>query len=119
MPIVKSVQDAYLKYTAKTAPDRAGARYDAAKNVALPRYLGGVNPFTVVREIVRNVLGRFGIPPAKSGAYYAFGFEITKASLAHRDQALKKVVAGLEAKYVTLGLDPTVLKEIEKTIGVA
>ncbi len=119
MPIVKTLADAYQKYTAKTAPDRVGARYDVAKTIALPRYIENVNIFVVVRETIRDVLADAGVPPAKQGAYYAFGAELAKKALSHTGAALKKVADGLKAKYVALGLDPAILDKIVKIVGVS
>ena len=117
--IVKTVTDAYTKFSKKTAADRVGTRYDAAKSIALDRYLDNVNPFVVVRETVREILESAGVPPAQHGSYYAFAFQLVSKALKHTGDSLKKSATGLKAKFTTLGLDPAILDKISAVIGIS
>jgi len=117
--IVKTVTDAYTKFSKKTAADRVGTRYGAVKNIAVDRYLDNVNPFVIVREIVREILESEGVPPAQHGSYYAFAFQLVSKALKHSGESLKRSATGLKAKFTTLGLDPAILSKIAAVLGLS
>jgi len=112
MPIVKTLSDRVEKFRLKTPADQTGARYGAVKDIAVGRYVEGAGIITAVRERVREILEREGVPSGFHGVYYAFGFKLTKAALSHSGATLQAIVAGLKEWFVAKGADPAILDKI-------
>ncbi len=112
MPLVKTLSDRIQKFSAKTAPDRVGARYGAVKDLAVNRYIDNMADFTAVRERARGILESEGVPAGFHGVYYAFIFKLMKAAQSHSGATLRKVVEGLKQVYTAKGADPAVLDKL-------
>lgn len=116
MPIVKTLSDRVQKFQAKTAPDRVGARYGAVKSIAGNRYIEGAGLITAVREKIRDILERNGVPAAVHGVYYAFGFKLASKALSHYGPELDAIAEGLKAWFTAKGCDPAILDQIAALI---
>jgi hypothetical protein len=114
MPIVPTLSDRVTKFSAKTAPDRVGTRYEASKTIAISRYADAVSPRSAVQEAVRNILETNGVPAGFHGVYYAFAFQVLSKAFSHSGASLVKVVNGLKAKFTAFGADPAILDQITK-----
>ncbi len=114
MPVVTSLSDRVTKFSAKTAPDRVGTRYDASKTIAINRYADAVSLRAAVQEAVKNILSSKGVPAGFHGVYFAFAFQVLGKSFSHSGDTLSKVVAGLKAKFTAFGADPAILDQIAK-----
>jgi len=112
VPIVKTLADRVEKFRAKTPPDQTGARYGAVKELARGRFIEGAGVIAAVRERVRDILEREGVPAALHGVYYAFAFRLASKALSHSGAALDAVAAGLKAWFTAKGADPAVLDKI-------
>jgi len=116
MPLVKGLKERFEKYTAKTPPDITGARYGAAKPLAVKRQLAGAGPIAEIVELTRNILESKGVPAGQHGVYYAFVEKVRKAAFSHSGATLSSYVAGLKAAFVQKGADPAVLDVLSKLI---
>ena len=112
MPIVKTLADRTEKFRAKTAPDRVGGRYGAVKEIAGKRYIEGAGVITAVRERVRDILEREGVPAGQHGVYFAFAFKLASKALSHAGPTLEKIATGLKQWYIAKGCDPAILDKI-------
>jgi len=117
MPIVKTLQDRFEKFTAKTPPDVTGSRYAASKDIAIPRYLEGSATMAAIVELVRNILTSEGVPPAQHGVYYAFAQKARKAAFSHSGKSLSMFIDGLKAEFTAKGCDPAILDKIATLIA--
>mgnify|MGYP000424439403 CR=1 FL=1 len=116
MPIVKTLSDRVEKFKAKTPADQTGTRYGAVKDLATGRFLEGAGIITAVRERVRDILEREGIPATDHGVYYAFAFKCTSKALSHHGAELNSIVEGLKAWFTAKGADPAILDKIANLI---
>jgi len=116
MPIVKTLSDRVEKFKAKTPPDQTGTRYGAVKDLASGRFLEGAGIITAVRERVRDILEREGIPATDHGVYYAFAFKATSKALSHSGAELDSIIEGLKAWFTAKGADPSILDKIANLI---
>ena len=116
MPIVKTLSDRVQKFQAKTAPDRVGTRYGAVKELAGRRFIEGAGVIAAVRERVRDILEREGVPAAVHGVYYAFAFKLASKALSHYGPELEAIAAGLKAWFTAKGADPAILDKIANLI---
>jgi len=116
MPIVKTLADRVEKFKAKTPPDQTGTRYGAVKELASGRFIEGAGVIAAVRERVRDILEREGIPASDHGVYYAFAFKCASKALSHSGVELAAVVEGIKAWFVAKGADPAVLDKIANLI---
>jgi len=116
MPIVKTLADRVEKFRLKTPPDQTGTRYGAVKDLAVGRFIEGAGVIAAVRERVRDILEREGVPATDHGVYYAFAFVATSKALSHSGAELDAIIAGLKAKYTAKGADPAILDKIANLI---
>ncbi|RLG76830.1 MAG: hypothetical protein DRO14_03220 [Thermoprotei archaeon] len=116
MPIVKTLSDRVEKFKAKTPADQTGTRYGAVKELASGRYIEGAGIITAVRERVRDILEREGIPASDHGVYYAFAFKAVSKALSHSDTELETIIEGLKAWFTAKGADPAMLDKIANLI---
>jgi len=117
MPIVKGLGERVAKFTAKTAPDRVGTRYDAVKSIAIKRFTEFGSGVAEFRELVRNAIESAGVPAGKQGVYYAFALKARKAVFSHTGDTLMAYINGLIADFTTgKGADPRVLRKIAAMI---
>ncbi|RLG59002.1 hypothetical protein DRN86_04910 [Candidatus Geothermarchaeota archaeon] len=116
MPIVKTLSDRVQKYIAKTPADQTGTRYGAVKTLAVNRFIEGAGIMAAVRERVRDILEREGVPAADHGVYYAFAFKLASKALSHAGPELDAIAAGLKSWFVAKGADPAILDKIASLI---
>jgi len=116
MPITKTLQDRFEKFSAKTPPDVTGARYAASKEIALPRFLEGSSAMAVIVELTRNILETAGVPAGHQGVYFGFAQRARKLAWSHSGDTLAKFIEGLKAEYVAKGCDPAILDKIAALI---
>ncbi|RLE65536.1 MAG: hypothetical protein DRJ38_03560 [Thermoprotei archaeon] len=116
MPLVKTLSDRVQKFTAKTPADVTGTRYGAVKDLAVNRYIEGAGIFYAVRERVRDILEREGVPATVHGIYYAFALQLTRYALSHYGPELEKIAEGLKLRFVGKGADPAILDKIANLI---
>ncbi len=117
MPLVKDLRERVDKYIAKTPADQTGARYGAAKPIAVARFTEGAAAIFEFRELVRNVLESKGVPSGQQGAYYGFAHIIRKLAWSHTGPTLEAHVNGVIQDFATgKGCDPTILKTIASMI---
>lgn len=116
MPLTKGLKERFEKYTAKTPPDVTGARYAAAKTLAVKRQLAGAGPIAEIIELTRNILESKGVPAGQQGVYFAFVEKVRKAAFSHSGTTLSNFVAGLKALFAQKGCDPAVLDVLSKLI---
>jgi len=112
MPVVKTWLIDYAKFSAKTAPDRVGTRYEASKSIATSRYSDAVANIVTVRELARNVLSDAGVPAGQWALYLSFVQYITKFAYSFVDETLKKRIAGAKARCTAMGADPAILDKL-------
>jgi RecJ-like exonuclease len=112
MPIVKSAGDMAQMFSAKTAPDRVASRYDAAKDIAITKYINYATPFRMLVERVREVLTDLGVPQGRWGVHIAFAEVLLRLARATKGRLPDAVVAGVKSEYVAKGADPAVLDKI-------
>jgi len=117
MPLVRTLGDRVEKFRAKTAPDRVGGRYEAAKELARVRFTENVSTTREIVERARNILESLGVPVGIHGIYYAFVLRLASMAQAHSGAALQKVVDGLKAWFVAKGADPAVLDKLAKLVA--
>jgi hypothetical protein len=116
MPIVRTVADMVNMFSAKTAPDRVGARYEASKEIALRRYTNNAMPYRTLVEKIKDLLSKLNVPPGKWGVHIAFGEILQKISITTRGAVPAAIVEGLKTAYVAKGADPSTLDQIVKLV---
>lgn len=116
MPSVKSLAERYEKFKAKTAPDRVGTRFEAAKPVALGRFIDGAAPVVSVRELVRDLLSSLGVPAGDWSLYISFAQYVAARVGGYGDRTLARRILGAKANWVARGADPAVLDKLVSMI---
>lgn len=117
MPYVKSFDQRYEKYKAKTAPDRVGTRYEAVKDLAVSRYREGIIPIVSVRELARNVLDSNGVPAAQWGMYLAFATKLASLKQKYSGSTFAARANGLAQNFVVRGADPEIISALASLVG--
>lgn len=112
MPSVKSIDERYEKFKAKTAPDRVGTRFDAVKSIALERYIHGSAAVVSIREQVRNLLSSLGVPAGDWALYMSFANYIAGKVDKYFDKTMAARLLGAKANWTIRGADPSVLNKI-------
>lgn len=112
MGVVKDMATRYEKFTAKTAPDRVGSRYGAAKPIATSRFLEGITRIKPLVDTVKSLLDRLGVPAGHYGMYISFAEYIAKRAQSYSDKTLDNRILGAKANWVARGADPTILDAI-------
>ncbi len=112
MPITKTLSDRFEKYVAKTPADVTGARFAAAKPVALTRFIEGSSVIAAIVDATKKILAAEGVPAGAYGVYISFAEKAAKAAFSHEGATLKNFVAGIKAEFAAKGADPAVLDKI-------
>jgi hypothetical protein len=112
MPIVKSAGDMAQMFSAKTTPERVAARYEAAKNIAITKYINYAMPFRAVVERVRELLIALGVPQGLWGVHIAFALVLLRLARATKGRLPDHIIAGVKSEYVAKGADPAILDKI-------
>jgi hypothetical protein len=106
-----------MKYQLKYDPDNVRVALAAVREtVMIPRYQAAVSAITSDREIVRDILAQFNVPPGLHGIHYAFGFAVSSAKFSHSGPTLATVVQALKYRFVSLGGIPEVLDAIAEAL---
>jgi len=116
MPYTVPLGEQIQRFSAKTAPDRVGGRYDAAKSIAIARYIDNHAPFSVLVDLIKNILASKGVPSGMYGIYIAFGEQLLKKAQKHGGKTLDKIVLGLKHKFIAKGADPEILDLIANLV---
>jgi len=116
MPYVVPLGEQIHRFSAKTAPDRVGSRYEAAKSIAIARYIDNHAPFAAIVDLVKDILASKGVPSGMYGIYIAFAEQLLKKAQKHTGETLDKIVLGLKQKFVAKGADPEILNLIAKLV---
>jgi Ran GTPase-activating protein (RanGAP) involved in mRNA processing and transport len=116
MPLVKSAGDMVQMFSAKTAPDRVAARYGAARDLAIQKYITYATPFRIVVEMAREKLIKLGVPSGRWGVHFAFVEVLKKIAMAYKGIVPENIINALKAEYVAKGADPAVLDELVKIV---
>jgi len=116
MPYVVPLGEQIQRFSAKTAPDRVGTRYEAAKSIAIARYIDNHAPFSVLVDLIKDILASKGVPSGMYGIYIAFGEQLLKKAQKHVGGTLDKAVLGLKQKFVAKGADPAILDMIANLV---
>jgi hypothetical protein len=105
------------KYQLKYDPENVRTALSEVRDaVMLPRYQAAISALTSDREIVRNILAQFNVPPGLQGIHYAFGFAVSSAKFSHSGPALATAVQALKYRFVALGGIPEVLDAIAEAL---
>jgi len=106
-----------VKYQLKYDPDNVRVALTAVRDtVMIPRYQAAISALTSDREIVRDILAQYNVPPGLHGIHYAFGFAVSSAKFSHSGPALATVVQALKYRFVALGGIPEVLDAIAEAL---
>jgi len=116
MPIVRSVSDMIDMFDKKTAPDRVGARYEAAKEIAIRRYTNVATVYRVLIEKIRGLLIANNVPTGKWGVHISFGELLQKYVLTMKGDVPATLIDGLKAVFVAKGADPAILDKIKALV---
>jgi hypothetical protein len=110
--MVKYADDMYAKFTGKTAPDRVGTRYEAAKDFATKLYAANALSVRSVVEKVRSILSANDVPIGVWGVYIAFAEKLAVKALSYGGVVPTAVVEGFKTEYTLKGADPAILDKI-------
>jgi hypothetical protein len=114
--MVKYADDMVQAYIGKTAPDRVGRRYGAAKEIAVLKYaVKGLNARSII-EAIRGILTNLGVPTGRWGVHIAFGLKLWKMSQAYNGVLPRAIVDGLITEYTLKGASPDILTKIASMI---
>jgi len=117
--LVKYADDMVQMYTGKTAPDRVGRRYGAAKEIATLKYsVKGLSARSIV-ETIRGILTDAAVPTGRWGVHIAFGLKLWKMSQAYNGVLPKAIIDGLITEYTLKGGLPEVLTKIASIVPTA
>jgi hypothetical protein len=117
--LVKYADDMVQAFTGKTAPDRVGRRYGAAKEIAVLKYaVKGLNARSIV-EAIRGILTDAGVPSGRWGVHIAFGLKLWKMSQAYNGVLPKSIIDGLITEYTLKGASPDILTKIASMVPAA
>lgn len=116
MPKPKTLAERYSKFVAKMAPDRVGTRYEAAKPVALNRYVENISGIVDIRERVRHLLSTMGVPSAEWALYISFAQKVASFAQHLSGDTLIARVEGAKANFVARGADPDILTKLTNLI---
>ena len=114
--LVKYADDMIAKFTGKTAPDRVGARYDAAKPIAIPKYASNGLKYRVLIERARSTLTANDVPTGLWGVHIAFVLNLARHAEAYAGVLPASIVEGLKSEYTLKGADPRILDALAKLV---
>lgn len=114
MPKVTTLTERYEKYSAKTTPERVGARYEASKTIAIKRMREGSSKIVSIRELVRSILDTAGVPAGQWAIYLSFAQRMASMTNSYTGPTLIRRVEGMKAGWLAKGADPAILEKIVK-----
>jgi len=118
MPIYKSGQARFEKYSAKYDPTTIGTRFGQVADVAKRRAQAGLLNWAAMQELVRPILDANGVNGPDRAKYLGFANKLLKHIGRATGDAAVAVASGLKSLYVTAyGADPAILDEIIQVVA--
>jgi len=117
MPLPKTPQRRFAKWSSKYVPDTVSARFSQVESEAKERAQEGLITYANLDFDMDPILDKYGIAGPDRAKYKAFARKVLREKLRITGKALDNVTLGLKSYFVTAyACDPTVLDEIIKAI---
>jgi len=117
MPLVRTPQRRYSKWSAKYVPDTISARFSQVETEAKERAQEGLIIYANLDFDIGATLDKYGVAGPARAVYLAFARKALKEAMRIGGKALDNMLLGLKSYFVTaMGADPTILDEIIKKI---
>lgn len=117
MPIPKSPQRRYAKWSSKYVPDTVSARFSQVETEAKERAQEGMIPYANLDFTIAPVLDKNGVAGPDRAKYLALARKVAREADRLTGRALDNVVLGLKSYFVTAyGLDPTIADEVIQAV---
>jgi hypothetical protein len=117
MPLYKTGDDMFTKYSAKYNPTVVSTRFTDVKETALKRAQAGLTATATIREGIRKVLDTHGIAGGTRATYLAFGTKLWKHVNRQKETCVTPIKNGLVAYFKTAyGLSETILNAVATAV---
>ena len=118
MPMYKTGQERFAKYSAKYDPTTIGTRFGQVADVAKARAQQGLIMWASVQDIVRPILDKYGVAGPDRAKYLGFANKLLKHVSRSSGESATAVASGLKSFYVTaFAADPAILDEIIQVVA--
>jgi len=113
MPLVRTPQRRFEKWSNKYVPETVSARFSQVETEAKERAQEGLIIFANLDFEVGAVLDKHGVAGPDRAKYLAFARKVMRAAMRISGKALDNVALGLKSYFVTAyACDPTICDEI-------
>jgi hypothetical protein len=117
MPMYKTGDDMFAKYSAKYNPTVISQRFTDVKDPALKRAQSGLTAVATIREGIRRVLDTNGVAGGLRATYLAFGTKLWKHVNRQKEACVTSIKSGLIAYFKTAyGLSETILNAVATSV---
>ena len=118
MPMYKTGQARFAKYSAKYDPTTIGSRFTQVADVAKARAQQGLIMWASVQDIVRPILDKYGVAGPDRAKYLGFANKLLKHVSRSSGESATAISSGLKSFYVTaFAADPAILDEIIQVVA--
>jgi hypothetical protein len=118
MPLPKTGQNRFAKYSAKFDPTTVGTRFAQVREIALARAQEGLIAYASMQDLVKPILDNHGVAGTQRALYLGFANKLMKHVGRATGDAGVKLANGLKSLYVTaFGADPRILDEIIQVVA--
>ena len=112
MPGYRGYDKRTQNYDLAVIPDNVRAKFDARKTAMVNGQQEAQAELVALEESVREILDNYGIIANFRVMYLNYARALFRAKGHNSGLALRKIAAAEKAKFLSYGLDPTVLDEI-------